>query len=764
MMFLNAILLIGGAAMAAPIIIHILNRRRARVVDWGAMMFLAESLASRNRRVLIEEILLMLLRCLLLGALAFALARPFVTARILAGSGRDGQDVVIVLDGSRSMTLTVDGKSNFARAIEEAHQVVRAARRGDAVAIVVGGPVATVAVASPLSNREALHRALDEQTAPGGSMDALAALQEAVACLAKGSNPAKKIILLTDGQSVGWDLSAERRWDFLAKAAEGMPTQPVVIVRTLDAPRKWHNLCLAELSFSRSMVGTDRPVTLTATVANTADGEADPEAIEFSVDGEVIETVTVVKIAEGASASATVEHRFETPGPHVVAARVLCQDDLPADNRAVRAVDVLDRLPLLIIEGRPSAQPLGAGADYLASALAPDPDKPGDKTRDVFVPRTVAAADVATVKSFSEYPVVVLAGAPRLPADVAARLVRFVADGGGLLVAPADNADRSFYDNWTAHDGKPLLGCTLTRIANHLSGDQADGQLARIDVNSLDHPSLIVLADPAANDLAAGRFSRHWVLKVAGDERTVTIAARLDGGDPYLLQRECGRGRVMTLAAPLDKTFSDLPLRMSFTPLVQELVCHLASPSQRPLSLLPGQQFLYSAGTERPADASVIGPDGRRAGARLEQRGGRWLASYAMTARPGLYRLALPDREVPFVVADDPQESYLTLLDDADYARAGRYVRLVRAATLSELTAAIAGGVPGKEIWRTVAVALLALLALEVLATRLISVRRKAHEATAVRFGVAQVDAERFRSAARDALESAPARVREANR
>ena len=49
MTFLNSILLFGAAAAAIPIIIHILNRRRARVVDWGAMMFLAESVASRNR-------------------------------------------------------------------------------------------------------------------------------------------------------------------------------------------------------------------------------------------------------------------------------------------------------------------------------------------------------------------------------------------------------------------------------------------------------------------------------------------------------------------------------------------------------------------------------------------------------------------------------------------------------------------------------------------------------------------------------------------
>ena len=80
MMFLNWLMLIGLAAIAIPIIIHLLNRQRATIVDWGAMRFLMESLTSRKRRILIEEIILMCLRCLAVALLALALARPFLPA------------------------------------------------------------------------------------------------------------------------------------------------------------------------------------------------------------------------------------------------------------------------------------------------------------------------------------------------------------------------------------------------------------------------------------------------------------------------------------------------------------------------------------------------------------------------------------------------------------------------------------------------------------------------------------------------------------
>ena len=78
MLFLNTILLLGALGISIPIIIHLLNRRSSRVVDWGAMNFLLESLAIRNRRIQLEEALLMAARCLLVGLLALALARPFI--------------------------------------------------------------------------------------------------------------------------------------------------------------------------------------------------------------------------------------------------------------------------------------------------------------------------------------------------------------------------------------------------------------------------------------------------------------------------------------------------------------------------------------------------------------------------------------------------------------------------------------------------------------------------------------------------------------
>ena len=633
-------------------------------------------------------------------------------------------------------------------------------------------------MAGPTSDREAVHAALDELTPAGGSLAALEALHAATLSLSSGANPAKKIVLITDGQRIGWDLSARQRWAFLSEAARALTTPPMVIVRTLRPPRTWRNAAVTGLSLSRAVVGTDRPVKITVTVANTAQGPVAPDGVELRIDGKAVETRPLGSVAEGAAGSVIFEHRFERPGPHVVSARVLCQDDLPADNLTRRVVNVLSELPVLIVEGKASTEPLGGDADFLMLALAP-PGGEGEQPRHLVRPTVVSAADIRSVGDFSRYAVVVLADVPRLPGKVAVRLGEFVAGGGGLLIAPGEKAEPAFYNAWSLAGGKRLTGCKLEEVRTLPAGAEGQQRCAHVAVNAMDHPALKLLSDASGSDLAGARVKRYWVVVPDEEDEAVSVGASLDDGRPLLVQRKCGRGFVLTLALPLDRSFCDLPVRESYVPLVHELVYFLAAPLQRPMNLLPGQQIVYTIpGKIRSGDVvEVLCPDGRRMPARLRRNRGRWEATYALTARPGLYRLHLPDEAagepggsvapsgaasaaeagcagltVPFVVVGNPDESRLKLLEQEDYGRAGQFLELARVETLAELTAALTGGVPGSEIWKYVAVALLAGLVAEIAVTRAIAVHRKTHLARPVVFGTGQVDMEEVRATARAAL------------
>src|SRR5688572_21081033 len=101
-MFLNPTLaVIGALAVSVPIIIHLLNRRKFEKVVWAAMRFLNVSVEQNQRRLQIEDLLLLILRCLLLLLLGLALARP--TIKSFGGGGWFGGakvTAVVLLDNS----------------------------------------------------------------------------------------------------------------------------------------------------------------------------------------------------------------------------------------------------------------------------------------------------------------------------------------------------------------------------------------------------------------------------------------------------------------------------------------------------------------------------------------------------------------------------------------------------------------------------------------------------------------------------------------
>ncbi|NOX60306.1 MAG: hypothetical protein GXP29_15805, partial [Planctomycetes bacterium] len=107
----------GAAAMGAPILIHLLARRRFRRIRWAAMSFLIDAEKQNRRRVRVEELILLALRCLAVLLIGLVVSRPFVrpsgVAAILGGT--DKTDRIFLLDDSFSMGYEAQGGTSHSR-------------------------------------------------------------------------------------------------------------------------------------------------------------------------------------------------------------------------------------------------------------------------------------------------------------------------------------------------------------------------------------------------------------------------------------------------------------------------------------------------------------------------------------------------------------------------------------------------------------------------------------------------------------------------
>src|SRR5436853_6970348 len=101
-LFLHPAYMIAGAALiSAPIIIHLINRMRYKRIRWAAMEFLLKSQKRNRRRLIIEQLILLGLRCLLVALAGFLVARYI--GGTINQSERD-VDHFVLLDDTRRMS------------------------------------------------------------------------------------------------------------------------------------------------------------------------------------------------------------------------------------------------------------------------------------------------------------------------------------------------------------------------------------------------------------------------------------------------------------------------------------------------------------------------------------------------------------------------------------------------------------------------------------------------------------------------------------
>ncbi|MDD4889399.1 MAG: VWA domain-containing protein, partial [Phycisphaerae bacterium] len=713
MTFLNGAILIGMFAASLPVIIHLLNRRKARVIDWGAMQFLELSVASRGRKVLLEEVILLLLRTLLLAALVFALARPLLVNRYFAGPGASGQDVVVLLDGSMSMAVLpqVSGQSGddatksnyFEQAKGAAVQAVDQLAAGDAVAVVLAGSSPRGLTEGLTFDRDAAKKAIREARVTDGAMNVPQSLALAAKMLSAGKNNHKQAIVVTDGRSHGWRTDSTEDWDSLAATLAAQKKAPHVNVLCLagregrDKNEQMTNLAIESVRLSRPVVGTDLPVVLTVEVRNTGNvnaGENVRLTVRQSPEADVADSRPVGMLAPLAAASVQLQVKFDKPGPVRLVFELEINDALPADNRLIYAMEVLKTLPVLLVNGDPSAIPDQDECFWMRAAFQPvTVDKSDQPIEFLVAPKTVELP-LLSQESLDGYFAVVLANVPRLDEGQVKKLADFVRNGGGLLVAPGGKIDRAFYNKTLFDAGAGLLPAAIgepvdvkqPNLAARPAGSQPDDAPGEEPVIALSppvhgHPALLRSSEAVMWEPV--RVFRHFpLLPAAQRDGQVATVLRLGSGGPddegsiYGAEKEFGRGRVILLGGPVDVAWSNAPLCKVYAVAMNEVIYYLSAPRRTALNLTPGQMLISPADEKSPPTAELHRPDGQTVKVLREQQpDGRWLYQYGPVLNPGVYEMRLMRDLVPsttkltevtlryYSVQRDPGESLMMLLD-----------------------------------------------------------------------------------------------------
>ncbi len=597
MSFLAPFLLIGLAAAALPIVIHLINRKRAVRQPFPAIEFLLRSEKRVAKRLKVKQLLLLLMRILLLILIPLAMAQPY----LLSDDGRTASErlptaVVLILDDSYSMGHTTGTVSAFDLAKEELLEVLDELRPWDQVALVLAHERPTAPIEDLTEDVTEVRDLLEEMTGPSfyGS-DLPAALSLAAEIQATGQLPARRTIVFTD--------NTERAWAESDISAAEVPALGNLEIRETRSGEDLANVAISDAGFAESTAGGEDDYDIWAEVQNFS-GRNIATRIDLQLDGQPVGS-SIVELEPGQVSTQTFQVELAAGGLHR-AEIVLSVDgaDVPEDNTWFVTLNLDRQVRALLVNGDPRNVSYRDELFYLERSLGA-----GGSERSGIVAHIVGVDGLSA--DFDEFDVVVLSNVGQIPESTVAALIEYVEAGGGLLLTVGDQVDP---DRYNAQFGE-LLPKRLRAVRELCSARDPDAnllatRLARLETS---HPVFRVFDLPGGESIQSVSVYSYMLLEPSPLGSSRTLLSYGDGG-PALVERQVGAGRVALLTTTIDRDWTDLPIRTAFLPFSRRLVRYLArrGTSGRDGPALVGEHYTLDVESQNPDRVTIIDPAGER--------------------------------------------------------------------------------------------------------------------------------------------------------
>jgi len=646
--FLSPLFLLGAAAVAAPIFIHLYYRQRAKVVYFSTIRFIRKSFERKAKWLRIQDALLLLLRVLLFALVPLALAKPALrTSGAVPFLSRPTTTAILAIDNSFSMGAVIDGVQAFERARTAAKQVVETFSAGDELAIYLVNSKLEGVISEPSLDRKAVQDALEAIALSSSTTRYATFLEKCVEVLRKGRATNKEIFLFTDFQASGWDLSQV--------SSQQLP--PNTQLYLVDCGRdRVPSAAITALTLDPLPKVVGRPVRIYVNVKSFCDTAFDTTVNLFVGDKPAAQKA--VSLPARAEEKVQFEHVFPAVGDYKISA-VIINDLLEADNKRFAQLTIAPKVRVLTVGGNKSSLNTLGDTFYLDVALRPRLSKERPETQAIELV-SITAAEIGQHK-LSDFNVVFLANVPALSDNQLLALEEYVSLGGNVAIFLGTTADPDNYSRQLGGDRTDREGLLAGKFSV-----APTGKVKTLRDVDLQHALFGNVAKEARDDLYQARFQKAWSIEL-GNQSKVAVIGRFDDGTPAILQKNVGRGEVLLFNMSADREWNTLPLRPVFPVLVHQIVRHLNGSKEVADEVQVGQSIPFVSSLESGrAPWLVHRPDGKVDTVSLKPEQGFLRGRYIADGPPGLF-VAEREKEPPFtfVVHLDTSESDLVRADTA---------------------------------------------------------------------------------------------------
>ena len=630
MSFLTPLYLIGALAVAAPILFHLIRRTTKSESPFSSLLFLTPSPPKLTRRSRIDQWVLLVLRSAVLLLLAAAFARPFLRKTANMNLGDDQRKrVAVLIDTSASMRRG----DLWSKAKVQARRLVESCGPEDQLAVFAFDaglrPLLSFDGSASLdpSQRKIAALAEIERLAPTWASTRLGlALVEAVGAIedvgdadSKSSKSARRIVLVSDLQQ-GSRLEELGNFEW--------PSDVELELETVSVAGSNAGLeLLADAEVEQSRVKEEG---LRVRVSN--DSASKQESFKLSWQGSEAAPVSVY-VPPGESRVVRVAR---PKGRRPARLLELAGDSFGFDNSAYAAEVLKQARTVLYIGGDAADDPQGL-LYYLSRAF----DETGERSMKVQSRAPTARVSEEALHSAA---LVVLAG--ETSAENASSLRRFAEGGGGILFVAKSAGNPA---TLAAIVEKPAGAMTEAPV----KGDVMFGEI------DFSHPLFAAFAGAQFHDFTKIHVWKYRKLSEAlMDDCRVLV--RFENGDPAMIEKAVGKGRVVVLTSSWAPVDGQLALSSKFVPLLYALADDRSSGGPAATKVLVGEPAVLPEGS-----LAVHTPSGST----LPVVSGA--TKFSGTDAPGVYTIDSAKGPREFAVNLDPSESKTAPLEVEDLESLG---------------------------------------------------------------------------------------------
>lgn len=461
---------LGLIAIASPIIIHLLNRRRFKIIDWAAMDFLLIANKKNRRRIQLENIILLILRCIAIFLVGFLLARPFFpNDSNLLGNNQQFERIV-VLDDSYSMNVRIGNTTVFQKAkdkIKEFAQVLAKDKSTNTLSIYLASDLDNPAITQIDATEETLteiHDAIDELRCSDFSANYDEGLRAMVDATSGREGKNRVFYLVTDLREKDWWYSSQSEdgnpaQNLLKDVADNTPLGCYVVDVGQEATGT-ANLAITDIRPASSL-SSGRPNSFSVTVTNFGTATVQNVRLEFYKTETAVADLEIISeikpgVANAVTRSFPVKYSLEEPDEFEdldsianktsfwkawaeVKVDDVSADLVEVDSKRFYAAKVKQGVSVLIVDGDPSAIEDRSESYYLRRAIRPVDSVSG------FLPTVVGISELSSV-DFSKYQIVYLCNVDELSQSQLETLEDWVGTGGSLVFMLGDQINESVFN------------------------------------------------------------------------------------------------------------------------------------------------------------------------------------------------------------------------------------------------------------------------------------------------------------------------------